>query len=369
MLIIIALYAILIWAVFFKLKLVPLNWTFGTITAAIGVAIVLTFIGLLSYLTPVGRIEVMGKVSEIAPNVSGQITSVSAPRNVIIKAGTVLFQIDRAPYEFKVRQLSAALAGARQQVEQLKASVDAAAADVKAIKAQFDRAERRSADLEQLSQRQAASQFHLEDVTAQTSALSAQLDAAKAREVNARLAASSEINGENTTVAQLSAQLDNANWELDQTTVRAPTDGYVAASTLAAGDRASPGRSLMGFIVASEIEIIGIFPQNGFQSIRPKGLVKLAFSNSPGQIYQSEINDILRAIGEGQFAASGSIARASQIGLTSDYVVRIGPPKSLDPALLRLGMSGIATAFSDDAGAIGVLATILLWVKAQFFYL
>jgi multidrug resistance efflux pump len=32
--------------------------------------------GLLSYLTPSGKIVVMGKVAEIAPNVSGQVTEV-----------------------------------------------------------------------------------------------------------------------------------------------------------------------------------------------------------------------------------------------------------------------------------------------------
>jgi hypothetical protein len=52
----------------------------------------------------------------------------------------------------------------------------------------------------------------------------AQLVAARARETNAKLALGSEIDGENTAVAQLVAQLDSAKWELDQTTVRVPSD-------------------------------------------------------------------------------------------------------------------------------------------------
>jgi multidrug resistance efflux pump len=35
----------------------------------------------------------------------------------------------------------------------------------------------------------------------------------------------------NTTIAQLTAQLDYVHWDLDQTIVRAPADGYVTAST------------------------------------------------------------------------------------------------------------------------------------------
>jgi hypothetical protein len=124
----------LIWLVFFRLKLLPFNWVFGTASALVGLAIVLVFAALLSHLTPAGKIEIMGKVNKVTPNV----------------------------------------------------------------------------------------------------------------------AASSEIDGENAAVAQLKAQLDYANWELDQTTVRAPADGYVTASTVTIGDRAAPTKSVMSFIVADE---------------------------------------------------------------------------------------------------------------------
>ena len=37
--------------------------------------------------------------------------------------------------------------------------------------------------------------------------------------------------------------------------------------------------------------------------------------------------------------------------------------------MLRLGMVGSATVISDDAGPIGILASILLWVTAYVLYL
>jgi hypothetical protein len=46
-----------------------------------------------------------------------------------------------------------------------------------------------------------------------------------------------------------------------------------------------------------------------------------------------------------------------------------GFPKGIDPDILRLGMVGTATVISDKAGPIGLLATILLWVKAYAAYL
>ncbi len=245
----------------------------------------------------------------------------------------------------------------------------AAASQVQALQAQWEHAEKRRADLEGLGKHDATSLFNVQDATAQAATLKAQLLAAQAQEASAQLAATSEIDGENTTVAQLEAQLDEATWELGQTSVRAPADGYATALTLAIGDRALASKSAMSFIVAGETQIIGIFPQNGFQTIRPGATVELAFANEPGRIYQAEVNQVLRGVGEGQFAASGTLVRVNSVWLTSDYAVGISLPQALDPGSLRLGMSGVATVFSDRAGPIGVLASILLWVKAYALYL
>jgi len=125
----------------------------------------------------------------------------------------------------------------------------------------------------------------------------------------------------------------------------------------------------MSFIVASETQIIGIFPQNGFQTIRPGATVKLVFANEPGHIHQAKVDQILRGVGEGQLGASGTLVRVNSVGLTSNYAASITLPKDLDPGLLRLGMAGVATVFSDHAGPIGTLASILLWVKAYAMYL
>ncbi len=65
----------------------------------------------------------------------------------------------------------------------------------------------------------------------------------------------SEISGTNTTVAQIQAQLENANWELSQTTIRAPADGYVTLVTVSVGGRALQQQGVMSFIVENEITL------------------------------------------------------------------------------------------------------------------
>jgi multidrug resistance efflux pump len=369
MVIIALLYIFLAWLVFFRFKLLPWNWPWRIVSLILGVAILAVFLALLNTLTPSGRIAVVGRVVEVTPNVAGQVTDVNVQPNTLVKAGATLFQIERAPYEYKVKQLQAALAEARQKAAQLKANADLAAADVKAASAQLSLAERRRDDIEKLARADAASQFRLQDATTQAELLAAQLEAAQAREVNARLALGSEIEGENTTVAQLLAQLDNAHWELEQTIVRAPADGYASAMALTVGARVLPARSTLSFILADDVTLVGVFSQNGFQVVKPGAAVKLVFANAPGRIYKSTVGNVLQGVGQGQIAVSGILARAESIGTSMDYPALIDMPAEVDRNMLRLGMVGTATVFSEDAGPIGLLANILLWIKAYALYL
>ena len=72
---------------------------------------------------------------------------------------------------------------------------------------------------------------------------------------------------------------------------------------------------------------------------------------------------VLWGIGQGQAAVSGTLAHAEMVGTSTTYPVSINLPNDVDTDLLRLGMVGTATVFSDKAGPIGALATVLLWVR------
>ena len=107
-----------------------------------------------------------------------------------------------------------------------------------------------------------------------------------------------------------------AKYDLDQTTIRAPADGYVSSLALNKGDRAAPLKSVMSFIVSDRIQLVGIFSQNGFQTIKPGAQVQFALSNNPGHLYSSTIGGIVSGIGEGQIASSGMLARVTSLPMT-----------------------------------------------------
>jgi multidrug resistance efflux pump len=308
-------------------------------------------------------------VVEVTPNVTGQIVAIPVKPNVPVKMGDVLFQIDPAPFQYKVAQLRASLAGAKQQAEILKSNYVQATANVAGLAAQVAFNTQRNADIQKLAAEGANTQFQAEDRQNQYETALAQLNVAKASQQSAKLAMDSEIGGVNTTVAQLQAQLDDANWELSQTTIRAPADGDVTAVALSVGDRALQARSAMSFIVEDEITLVGMFSQNGFQTIKEGAAVDIVFDNAPGRIYHAKILEIPKGVGQGQIAVSGTLARTNALGGATAFPAVISIPDEMSRDALRLGMSGSATAFSEKAGVIGLLASILVWISSYTAYL
>jgi multidrug resistance efflux pump len=76
MVIILCLYIVVLWAAFSKFKLVRWGWLSGTVSLLVGGFILATFVALLNYLTPSGRVTVTGRVVEVTPNVTGQIVAI-----------------------------------------------------------------------------------------------------------------------------------------------------------------------------------------------------------------------------------------------------------------------------------------------------
>jgi RND family efflux transporter MFP subunit len=309
MVIVAVLYAILVWLIFFRLKWLRWGWGTGTVTIILGVLLCAVFVGFLSYLAPTGRVTVISRVVEVTPNVSGQTTEISVPPNQLVKADAVLFKIDPAPYEAQVRTIEAQL-----KFQELR--------------------------LSQMQQLQASSSGRAFDVEQRQSE-----------------------------VDQLRGQLDKAQYDLDQTTIRAPAEGYVGTLTLNKGDRATPSKSVMSFILADATRLVGIFSQNGFQTIKPGARIQFALSNNPGHLYNSTIAEIVSGIGEGQITSSGTLVRVTALPMTAEYPAVIERPKDIELSALRPGMSGTATVYAPDSKPLDTIGWILLYGRALTLYL
>lgn len=118
-----------VWLVFFKLRWLKWSIPWAVVSLFFLVhALLIFFIG-LRFVTPAStQAVVIQHTIQLVPRLNEPtlVTAVLVEPNVPVKKGQPLFQFDRRPFEFQVRQLEAQLAAAVQNVKVLQANVDLA---------------------------------------------------------------------------------------------------------------------------------------------------------------------------------------------------------------------------------------------------
>jgi multidrug resistance efflux pump len=298
--------------VVFKVFKIPINqWSLATATLGGIVGIVLLLL-IMNYNHPfTTNARIYFSVTPVLPSVRGRVIDMPVQTNVHLKEGDVLFRIDPKPYEYVVAQKKAALAEAEQNVKQLKASLDQATAAADRTNAQLGLAQQEYDRQSQLFERKVVAQATLDTATRNLEASKQTWVGAKAEEERARLAYSSNIEGVNTTVARLSAELADAQYDLDQTVTRAPGNGFVTQVALRPGMYVVPAplRPVMAF-VNTDMHDQGLgaaFQQNSLQRVRAGDEAEVAFDAVPGRVFKAKVRIVLDAIAAGQIQASGAL--------------------------------------------------------------
>ena len=254
----------------FKLFKIPVNG-FTLLTAALGgIAILGGLLLGMNYNHPFSsNARFYFNTTPIVPGVSGVVTEVHAESGVPMKAGDVLFRIDPEPFENAVKAKEAALADAEGTTHELRATADAAQKKLESALADRDGAKDLFERGKLLIASGAISQAQFEKLKNTFNAAEATAQSAKSEADRALLEAEKVVSGVNTDVARLQAELDTAKFNLEQSVVRAPTDGMVQQNFLRRGMFAAslPLRPVMIFQHNEKPKFVAAFLQNSAQRI------------------------------------------------------------------------------------------------------
>ena len=358
----------------FKVFRIPLNkWTVPTAVLG-GIVLVGALVLFMNYNHPHTSLGGEYFVSTpIMPNVRGKVIEVPVTPNTPLQEGDILFKIDPTPFQAEVNRLEAQLAETRQNVLGQEASYKAAMAT--RIKAQAER-DRTYQQYQRYATGYKRGAFTKADVDNREQfyrSAEAALEAAQADERRAKLAYESNINGENTAVAQIQAQLVNARFNLDSTVVRAPTKGFVTQVLLRPGMMAVPLplRPVMTFINTDDEAIVGAFRQNSLLRLKPGYEADIIFRAIPGKTFKAEIMEVLPAIGEGQAQAQGTLIGTDMLMRQGRPLVRFKMIDDLSEYNLPLGANMEIAVYSDHAHHLAVMRKILIRMKSwqNFLYL
>ena len=184
----------------------------------------------------------------ITPQVSGSISALLVKDNQYVHAGDVLFRIDETPFHIAVLNAQAQLA---------KAQSDLAKAN--------NEAERRR----HLS-RNYISAEDLDTANINVKAMQASLKVAE-------------------------ATLKQAEWQLTQTMVKAPVDGWITSLSTRVGDYATTGQPVFALVDSHSFYVVGYFEETKLRHIREGAPARITLY-SGAETLQGHVSSIGRAI-------------------------------------------------------------------------
>ncbi len=365
------------WLVFFKFKLLRLTPGWGIVFAFFVLHLCLVFLIGLRFVTPNStNATVVQRTIQLIPRLPEPtlVTAVLVEENVPVKKGQPLFQFDRRPYEYKVGQVAAQLAEAKQNVNVLKSDVDVATQTEIRTKVDLEYAQYQKRIFDKLATQGAVREVETEKWMTQVNAAQANHDQALAELERARLKYKSEINGVNPTVANMESQLKLAQYYLDNTTLTAPEDGRIINLQVRPGMVSGIFRigGIAALIAAADRYVLATYFQENLKYVKPGQPVEVAFDLYPGQIFAGKVDSIWRGNGVGQYLPSDEIPKFQQPPPTvpqGQYAVKIVLDEA-DQSKFPIGAQGTAAIYtSGETGAWAALRKISIRAHSWFNWL
>ena len=294
---------------------------------------------------------VRGAVTVLAPQVNGYVTQVLVKDYEQVKAGQPLVGIDSRSYEASVAQAQAQLANAQAQLAnseqaqaQNRATLSASLAGLAAVQAESERSQAELKRVQELAERGSVSLNERDKVRATarlaaTNVAKAQADIAINQEkIKATTVGRESLKAQ---VQMAEAQLRQAQINLDNTVIHAPSDGQVGEVSVRKGQYVAAGTQLM-YVVPPTFWVVANYKETQTAHVRVGQLASFRVDALGGAHLKGHVLEIAPATGS-EFSvlkadnATGNFTKVVQ-RLPIKISIDADQPES---ARLRPGMSVI----------------------------
>ena len=326
----------------------------------LGLAIVLAALGLAVYV--VGYLDQSPRTDDafvradtigVAPQVSGRIVALHVRDNQAVRKGDVLFEIDPTPYRHTLERARAALDSLEKQIGLTQREVRAQQFGAQAARANIARAQaqaHQAADtlgrIEPLLAKEYVTAEQVDQARTAKRAADAALQVAE-RDAQRAAAAVSGVDALVAKLAELRAAVATAEWDLEQTVVRAPFDGRVIDLDIAQGEFAATGHRLFTMVDTRNWYVIANFRETALGRIHPGMAAEVYLMTDPHRRFSATVDSIGFGVypEEGGSSANGLPRVPREINwvrVAQRFPVRIRVDAP-DPELFRIGASAVAT--------------------------
>jgi len=259
----------------------------------------------------------------IIPDVKGRVIEVPVEPNKALKKGDVLFLIEPTVYK-------ASFDSSKAQVAEALANRDRA-------KQAFDRYDEGNRNARERGTNLPFSEVDVENRRGLYLAAEAAYESAQAK-------------------------LVEAQFNLEQTVVRAPANGFVTQVGLRPGMMAVPLplRPVMTFVHTDDQILAGAFQQNSLQRVKAGDDAEIAFDAVPGQIFRGKVRIVIGAISQGQLQAGGVLIDPSQIKGEGRGIAMIDITDDYSAFQIPLGAAAQVALITEHWHHFAVIRRILL---------
>jgi multidrug resistance efflux pump len=357
--------ALLVWLVFFKFRWLKFSIAWGIFSSMAIVHLLIIFLIGLRFMAPLAtEAKIIQHTIQMVPRLPEPtlVTAVLVLPNVPVKKGQPLFQFDRRPYEYKVRQLEAQLAKAKQDVLVLQADTQINAQKVIKLRADLAYAQYQEKLSIDLATKGAGPEEDAQKWKAQVASYEAGIKEAQAEVARANLRYNSNINGVNTAVAAVQAELDQARYYLDNTLMVAPEDGTLINLQVRPGMVAGEFRAgaIASFVVDADRYLLANYFQENLKYVKPGQTAEVAIDLYPGQIFQGKVVAIWQGSGQGQLLPSGVLPNFKYVPTEipqGQFAVAIRL-EGVDQSKFPIGTQGRAAIYAYPSSGFVVMRKI-----------
>ncbi|WP_240758224.1 HlyD family secretion protein [Palleronia sediminis] len=314
-------------------------------------------------------------VVQVAPRVSGTVTQVHVTDDAVVEAGDPLFTLDARPFELAARRAEANLAATLQSVDASGASIVAAQAGVTGARTALETTRAEAERTFKLEERGIVAKARGDQARAAVETAEAELDRAEAARESAR--AELGPQGEDNPAFQAaSAQLEQAQYDLASTLVRAQHLGAVTNLTLSEGAFITAGAPALTFIDAEAGWITVDLRENQLQNVQPGDPAHVLFDALPGRIFDARVQSVAWGIAPGRSVQGGLVVNqpASRWFEPARRIpVRVELEGGMEnwPYAARVGGKAHVVIFAagDTGGPLGLMARAAQRLRAWVSYL
>jgi membrane fusion protein, multidrug efflux system len=295
---------------------------------------------------------IAARQTALAPKVSGYITAVPVTDNEHVAAGDVIAHIDDRDYRIALEQAEAQVAAAQASIENIDAQLNVQQAQISANQAQVDQAQAALV----FAQQQVVRYEHLaqtgygtvQDDQQWTSQLHQQEAAVRSAQSTLKLAQRQveSLKVQRTSavasLAQATAQRDQAQLNLSYTTLTAGQPGRVVNLSAAVGQFVQPGTNLTMF-VPDQIWVTANFKEIQLDRMRPGEPATLEIDAYPEREIRGHVDSVQPGSGTAFSLLPAQNATGNYVKIVQRVPVKIVMDDPPTDVALGPGMSVVPT--------------------------